>query len=526
MYMREGLVILVAVVFLVAFASVSIADAALEEAYCFDYYEFQEGVIFENFQTEKTSYSPGQTAKIVYDLTSNMSAPIVEGFERVQVFYNHPQKGEQMLDEFFTSEEKDIYLMQGDSVRREIEWKIPEGAKEGEYVVKIYLATGDMYNLAGLSMVPYGPPGVPGEQTTFQVTDGGDSMLYFDKNSTQFNGEKYKFGDFVPIINSSESVSISTDLVNVGPAKEAELEVNIYPWDDLTQEPLEQYSVSRTVSLTANGKERIKFSTPPLSANAYEVKLEAVSGEEKALMKLRFGVSGSRGRFIYSGLTDFPLEAGSETKAFICMSNAADHVNSFTGKGSVQFVDESGEVVYSSEFGEMSITPSPMGLAESFTPDRTVSRGKLITKMYDENDNLVDSVSLVYDYSKFPNIPAELSLDVNKNQMSEGEMAEYTVSYSAEGIPLQGDLLVYLLNPEGNVIYTRERPIDGQYTGKIKPVGGEGDYTLKVREKTHDLEDEKVLSVTARAAGGQMLWLFAGILIVVIALLAIYFSKK
>jgi hypothetical protein len=519
----KAIISLLVSLFLVA--AVPSFASAFESIYCFDYYEFQNAITFENFQTEKTSYSPGDTVKIMYDLTSNMKAPIVEGFTRVQMFYMDPEKGEMMIDEFFSS--KDIYLMQGDSVRQKIEWTVPSKAKEGEYVAKIYFMVGDMFNLAGLSIVPYGPPGVPGDMTTFQVTNGGNSRIYFDKDSVYLNGEPYAFGDFVPILNTSEAIKIAADLVNDGDAKDVELNLKIYEWDDLTKTPIAEYTVTKTVTVETNGKQNIVFETPPLAANAYEVKFTAASGEEKSVLKIRFGVSGSRGRFIYAGLSDFPLKAGETYTAFVCMSNAADHINYFNGKGTVKLVDENGNVVYSGSFGPTEISPAPMGLGENFTADKTITKGTLVVELQDSEGKVVDSADLVYDYSKFPNIPAELTLSVDKDSYQKGEMVQYTVDYSAKGIPLEGSLLIYFIKPDGTVMYTKETAINGQYKGKIKMVGADGTYTLKVRELTHDLVAEKGIasSKATPTASSTVLYGIIAAIIVIALLLYVRFRK-
>lgn len=503
---------------------ISFVGATFENAYCFDYYEFQTGVTFENFQTERTSYSPGDTVKIIYDLKSNMKAPIVEGFTRVQIFYMDPEKGEEMIDEFFTS--KDIYLMQNDSIRQKIEWKIPMGVKDGEYVAKIYLLVGDMFNLAGLSIVPYGPPGVPGDMTTFRVVNGGNSRIYFDKDTAYLNEKLYVFGDFVPILSSNDNIKITVDLVNEGGKKDVDVELKIYEWDDLTEEPMEEYTILKTITLNENGRENIVFETPPLEPNAYEVKFTAVSGEEKSILKMRFGVAGSKGRFIYAGLSDFPLEPEKTYTVFICISNAADHVSSFTGKGIVILRDENGDVIYRGDFGPLEIPPTPMGLIENFSVSKRVKKATLTIELQDSNGITVDKTQLLYDYSKFPNIPTQLRLKIDKDVYTKGEMIHYTVDYSANDFPLDGNLLIYFIKPDGTVMYTKEVPISGTYTGKIKVVGNDGVYILKVRELTHDLVDKRSIKVSGMVTKTDGLIFYAIIIILIIAVVVYLYYKK
>ncbi|MFH1294733.1 MAG: hypothetical protein ABIH90_02210, partial [Candidatus Aenigmatarchaeota archaeon] len=210
---------------------------AFEENDCFEHYEFSVGLTWEDFYPDKVSYSPGDEVIISYKTKSVMKAPIVDGRERVQIFYNHPERGEEMVDEFFV--DGDLNLMENDVVRREFTWLIPQGSPDGKYTAKIYFIVGDMFNLAGLSIVPYGPPGVPGEILSFNVENKEESFVYFDKAQTTLNSEPHLFSNFVPSLDVSEAF-MHTTIGNVGNQKTVKVTAEIYRWDDLSGIPISQ----------------------------------------------------------------------------------------------------------------------------------------------------------------------------------------------------------------------------------------------------------------------------------------------
>ncbi len=480
---------------------------------CFEgeggYYNFGNGLAFTNFQTEKTTYSPGDTIEIDYVLTGNQQAPIVEGFTRVQVIYTHPEQKEILVDEFFGEEQKGmIYLMAGDEMRKEIRWKVPEGAPAGEYTVKLYFLAGDAFNLAGLSFVPYGPPGVPAIFTTFAVSSSAkESHIYYNKMKTTLNGNAYDFSNFAPVIAPSDGISVITELANVGEQKTAKATMNLYRWDDVEGKPLQEYSITRDVNLAAGGKQALTFDTnKDLEPGTYELVFTAASGEEKSVMKMRISVAGERLRMNYAGIADFPLMAGKESKLFVCMGNSADSFNLAEGRVEIEFKDKDGKTVVKESSALADFPPQPTGLEAVFTPSETVSKGTLIATAYDGAGNVADKVDMDYDYSRFAAVPAKLDIAPGKATFSSGEKIMYTVIFTDErGIGLEGKVLVYLLDSGGKVIRIAEDvAVSGTYAGEFEGVDEQGDYRLVVREKERDLSDEtSVMIAEASPAGGQ-----------------------
>lgn len=460
---------------------------------CFSYYKFQDGVIFDSFNPEKISYSAGEDVIFSYNLISRMESPITEGRTRVQIFYNDEEEGEIIIDEFFLDEKVSINL--GDVIPKEFKWKIPKNAKSGEYTSKIYFIVGKFFNLAGLSFLAYGPPGAPGALTTFRVNNTeGISRIYFSKKNTYFNGEKYNFGSFFPEIRSDESIKIETELVNEGEMKSINLEINIYEWDDVTENPMGEYTKKETITLGRGERKRIKFEIPRLRPGAYQVKFVAASGDEKSILKVRFSVIGEMGRFIFLGIDRFPIRSKENTTLFICLSNSADYFTNFNGTIKLYVYDKDGRVIFRDESRE-EILPRPMGFASNFISDKDYKYITIIGEIYGSDGRLHDREIITYDYSSFPFIPRFLYIETNKESYLANEEIEYKISYTdEENYPLSGLITIELVDSEEKTLSAYRTRIEGIYENSIK-ISTPGIYKIVAFDAENNLKYEKSIKV-------------------------------
>ncbi|MEM7827085.1 MAG: hypothetical protein QXQ40_02585 [Candidatus Aenigmatarchaeota archaeon] len=493
---------------------------ALESIDCFQYYKFQDGIIFDDMHAEKVSYLPGEEVIITYNLVSRMESPIPKGRVRIQIFYNDEREGEQMIDEFFAFE--DLYLRFNDVIPQEFKWRVPSNAKSGEYIVKAYFIVGEMFNLAGLSIVPYGPPGVPGEQTKFKVESPSESRIYFSKEETYINGERYPFIGFSPIYNEGTKITIETQLINEGKPKHVDVKMRIYKWDDLIETPMWEYT--KIESRFLDNYEKFVFDLPPLSPGTYEVKFVAESREEKSILKLRFSIAGENGRFIYLGIDRFPLTKGEKATIFMCLSNSADYMTNFVGHGSIEISNQYGNTIFRKDYRE-EILPSPTGFITEFVPDKDYRYIVLKADLYDSENNLMDRVSLIYDYSRFSNIPKYLSVNTDKSEYVPNETVSYTISYTDDlGNPLTGNILLYLLDQDDNIVYDiPNRVIHGSIAGSLA-ASNSGEYKLIARELDNDIKAEKVFLIREKALDYRII-LFI-IVIIALAFVALRMMKR
>jgi len=527
----------VRILLVVTILSAVVFSSDFQPAYCFDYYEFQNGILFDNLHVDKASYSAGDDVIISYDLISKMKAPIVEGKVRIQIFYNHPTQGEQMIDEFYAA--KNINLFENDMLPEEHKWTLPKDAKPGEYVVKTYFIVDETFNLAGISFLPYGPPGVPGAQTKFSVAGSSGSMIYFDKGETFINDKQYGFGQPAESTEPS-TINITTNLVNEGPERDIVVYIKTYRWDDATEKNLlSAYTKKETYHLGSNEKEKIVYNLPKLKSDSYLIRLEAVSGEDKTIMKLRLPVSGVKGRFQYLGLTNFPLTKETNT-LFFCFSNGADYTSSFNGKIKIEVFDKDDNVIFDETSDDMLITSSPTGAIVNFTPDNEYYYVKLRATLMDDQGNVMDKKEIVYDYSAFANINKNFFIELDKSNYREGEKVRYTVHYEDDyNNPLTGNVIIYLLDEKGKIVeMTEPREMTGALSGVLKlPVteesitgqaagAGGKSYTIKAIEIKNRLVAYNSVTLGAFGFPGWIAGISLVAILIIIGVGIHYFYNK
>ncbi len=472
---------------------------ALADVDCFKYYEFQTGLLFKDMITEKTSYAPGDTVVISFAPLSQMDAPVVEGSVLLQVFYNDESDGEQMLDEFFAA--KDINLMKGGIIKEKYSWTLSKNAKSGTYTVKAYFIVGKTFNLAGLSVLPYGPPGVPGELTTFEVKGGTPSRIYYSKKDTTVNGEAYEFAAPVKVRDKGD-ISVKTKIVNEGPAKKVNLYLQTFEWADVTGVPIAADTFEGVIDLPENGAEDVSYNVSGLAPATYEIKLSAQSGDETSIMKLRMPVTGIKGRLIYLGADSFPLKKGQPATLFACYSGSSDYSTIFNGSLDIEVLDDKGTVIYKESGGPFEVLSTPpQAKTASFTPQVDMNYMTVVATLYDDKNNIQDTQTVTYDYSRFKGIPAGLTLASPKASYAPGDPIPYKVEYKDDkGTALTGKIVVYLTNEENRIVdAATDVSIAGEYSGEFKGQP-DGKYKITARELTQDKKAEDLITVEEQKA--------------------------
>lgn len=285
----------------------SMVSAAMLSEDAFTYYRFGVGPYFLTFAPDKAIYSQGETIIINYDLENRMGHPLAEAKVRLQVFYNHPTLGEQIIDEFFT--EEGLYLADGAVRSAEYFYELPSTAPVGRYTIKAYVQSDDYFNLAGLSILAYGPPGAPAIQAEFSVEGTASSYVFIDKEGVLLNGAPYIFLGKIPIFDDVNDVVISVPIINQGAAKQVEVIGAVYRWDDSSADQYLFYHTKiESLSLTSEGKGTFTLPINGLEPGVYQVKVQADTGDEKVVLKMRFSIRGNEARIYYQGLTGFPLK--------------------------------------------------------------------------------------------------------------------------------------------------------------------------------------------------------------------------
>jgi len=295
----------------------------------------------------------------------------------------------------------------------------------------------------------------------------------------------------IPEVSLNAPVEIKTKLLN--PGKEtATITYELFGWDDV-EKKLDQYTKTETV---ADAKD-LAYSIPGLPVGVYVARITATASDWKSILKTRFFVKGSKGRFIWVGLDHFPIMGGDSIKVGVCLSNSAvspgDASVNFTVRGTIQVKDSGGNVLMKEDYSRP-ITALIDGLQATFTASKDSTKLTVFADMYDEAGNKMDEVEIVYDYSKFLNI--EKTLKITSPDEASGTL-DYEVKYTDKyGDALTGDMVVYLTSAEGKVAAIKEQTISGTFGGSFALEGvPAGTYTLKVVEKNERLSDSKQVTV-------------------------------
>jgi len=214
--------------------------------------------------------------------------------------------------------------------------------------------------------------------------------------------------------------------------------------------------------------------------------------------------------------------------------------DNFTGRGTVKVINSDGKVILEETYGPQSVTPSIDGKLTSFIAPKSMTKLTLKADFYDEKDNLMDEIELVYDTSKFLNIKKTLDLRIYKNnQVSSSfttdEALRYTIEYKDEhGNPVDGQIAVFLSSPDNKIVRMDHRDIHNTLNEDMILKGLEsGTYTLKAVETQEHLVSEKTITITKTSSPTQKEPetapknpLITGLVILVLAALVIYAVKS
>ncbi len=387
------------------------ASAELKDANCFDYYKF-DGMKFTELFPDKAVYNQGEKVILNYKLDNQFGSPLVEGQIRAVVMYRGTEDidrvdDDDILDIFYVKE--DISMDVGDTYEGEFTWMIPKKARSGIYVVNTYYMVKSRFNIAGVSfMTP-----VPAKTTTFEVKADTQETLLLDKTETYLNGKKYQFRAFIPSFDAGTPVNLKTR-ITMPERKYVDILYELYSWDD-TETKLDKY----TKRETATSSKDLEYTLADLPVGVYMIKITATESDQKSILKVRFVMPGTKGKFSFLGIDHFPLNEGGNTTLFLCISNSAagpgeTHIN-FTGHGTVKVLDADSNVILEETYGPHSVTPAIDGKITSFIAPKSMTKLTLKADFYDDKDNLMDEIEIVYDTSKFLNIEKTLDLRIYKN---------------------------------------------------------------------------------------------------------------
>jgi hypothetical protein len=468
----------------------SSAHALLTDAICSQYYS-PDGVKFNEFSSDRIEYPQGGNITLSYAI-ENRLGPIAEGAVFIILQYQGPEMANRLDDgdivgEFFS--QRDLSLQKNDQFKGSVVWNVPKNARPGVYVARSFFVVKDKLSAGGL----YFYSSVPAESTSFKISGLDKGVFMLERNATTINGVPYRFRAPVPKVGAGEAVKIKTRLSD-GTNGAVNVTYQLFSWSDLGEE-YAQYGKQEIVTDTRE----LNYDLPGLGAGVYMFKITASSGDWKSIIRLRFYVQGESARFAWIGLDRFPLKAGEKANVSICLFNSAsepgDADTLFPAKMEVTLADGDGNVLLKEDYSTENLTALLRGKIAAFTSDRQYTKLKLKGIAYDGEGKKTDVVEIVYDYSKFPGVKRAFSMDAPDS--ASGNIV-YNIIYEDEyGGKLPGDAIVYLSDPSGEVVKTKESSFVGQLSDRMDVSGlPAGRYALKAVEKGQTLSSEKIVALS------------------------------
>jgi hypothetical protein len=382
--------------------NVSVGGANVEPTgvNCFDYYTFGS-VVFDYPHAEKTTYKPGETASIVTTIVNTNPYPVVQGNVIAQVYLSNVETGNEqgsyLLDEFTAFD--GLALPPNGQYELAVEWTIPEDAPAGEYYIALFFQEMHAYNLAGLPFLNH----VYGAIAEFEVkSDKSKQPFYIDRNAVLLNSEHQILRHFTKSFEPGEEITYEVPIVNTKDEPlEVSVEYELYAWDQSSKENLlEQYVKKESLTIPSHSSKNASITFTDLEPGAYLLRIVAQTASWKNILDLRFSVKGAKGRFIFTGITSFPLVKNDSFTMFACFSNTTDWFTDFDGKVTLELKDKEGSIIASDSY-EGTITPKIMAIKKDLVAADNYDELYLTATISDSQGNMHQQITKAYRLSDF-----------------------------------------------------------------------------------------------------------------------------
>ena len=376
---------------------IDIVDESLidegEMSDCFNYYTFQS--IQTRIAPEKDSFVAGEEINFTGKIENENPYPIFNGYLYVRIAEKNPnyiEEGHNIIDEFFAL--GSIAIDTESSIPVSFTWRIPDNLKFGEYTIDYFFSVNKRMNLSGL---PFTNEIIAGF-SEFTVSSNEEGGVYFLKESTTVNGEKYNhIGDW-PFLNSGGEAFVSQQIVNSSDEDiNSTISYNLYFWDSLDAEDRIS-SRTEEILLQPGENKTLTYEIPQIEESVYYLQIIAENDNgTKSIVNIRITSDISKPRINYFGLDKFPIQEGDLVTLYSCFHNTS-HGSLPTGKTVLTARDETGEDIASVIYEGM-IPSEIFSNKKVFTAEDDLNYLVLHHELYDENEVLIEYQEIIYDMS-------------------------------------------------------------------------------------------------------------------------------
>ena len=364
---------------------------------CFDHYKF--GSVQVDVSPTLSSTVSGATLGFTGTVKNDNDYPIVAGEVYAKIFLKKNQddalthqNGYALVDQFVVKD--DLSLKAKGEQELSFTWKVPNAAEAGDYQIAFYYNSAKRYNLLGLSFTD----DVTGNTADFSVKGNIGTAVAFDKNVVTLNKNIYRFAAFPPHFTKDEPVTAEVKLVN---PKDKDVAVavtwKLYAWDGLREEARQDIK-QEVILLKAKEVKTLAYVAKPINASVSYLVAEVKDRDTKSLLDIRFVRDGiEETRINFPSIETYPLKAGEVAKLFSCVHSTNQPV---VKENTLSLIlrDESGKVIHHYQY-QGDVTGEMMGLADTFTPDKTYANFTL-TATLERGGQLMEEVVQKYDCEK------------------------------------------------------------------------------------------------------------------------------
>lgn len=360
---------------------------------CFDYYHF--GSIQADLAANLTQTVPGSTINFSGNVVNNNDYPVVEGTLIAKIFRRNDTtfkagNGNELVDQVTVA--KDMALPAKGSKQASFDWKVPTGARGGEYYAAYFFVTSERYNLMGLSFTE----DVAGNQAAFTVKNDQDpKTVFLAKNDTTLNGQAHKYAASPLHFSADTAVTVKVKIINPSDKeKSIPVQWNQYSWDAIRAEN-RQNTKTELVVLKPNETKELSYDVLPTSNSIVFITATAQDNDSRSVLDIRYTKDGiEETRINFPSLTKFPLKAGEEQTLFAC----AHSTNTPLVKDNVLLLTlkDRNESVIGQYRYEGDISGAMSGFGDKLKPSEDYDYVTLEASLY-RGGNEMEKVKITYD---------------------------------------------------------------------------------------------------------------------------------
>lgn len=309
--MRGKIVFLILLSVLQLHSTIVRAQTAEELESCFAYYDY--GQLQTNLATEKSTYTPADTVKIIGTIVYTGRAPLSNVTLYAQLRrlneQTHTQNGHHLIDRLTLAQ--NLSFLPGETKALSVELPLSSTYPNGQYQLHYYFFTPEGFHYAGRPFLEEDTAGY----STFTIRGSQNPSLFFDLNSLAVNGSPQTLRGAI-VKFSQTPLRFSVQLSSVAARTQPQpVTVSWYSFED----SLESALLSRQQLTIPPGSQTVETVFTPPYPGAFVMLLE-MNTPVRSLLKYRFAYVGNESHALRMndlGITNFPVDQSSD-RAYVC----------------------------------------------------------------------------------------------------------------------------------------------------------------------------------------------------------------